>query len=101
MKINNTCAHLEFKWNGHDICFLDIGLRAGGGGLTHKLIEISSGRDLFGAWFRSIKQSTFNNQLNMVKKNFKSFLAHFNLEIKSKYFCLINFIHKSTQEVSI
>ncbi len=69
MKINNTCAHLEFKWNGHDICFLDIGLRAGGGGLTHKLIEISSGRDLFGAWFRSIKQSTFNNQLNMVKSS--------------------------------
>ncbi|MDP2600816.1 MAG: ATP-grasp domain-containing protein, partial [Deltaproteobacteria bacterium] len=38
-------AHLEFKCSDNKIILLDIGLRLGGGGLTHELIHISSGID--------------------------------------------------------
>ena len=69
MGINNTCAHVEFRWNGQQSCFLDIGLRAGGGGLTHKLIEISSGRQLFSAWFKALKNTSHEISLKSSSKN--------------------------------
>jgi hypothetical protein len=46
----NACAHLEFKVDGNKITFLDIGLRLGGGGLSHKLVSVAFGISLFGIW---------------------------------------------------
>ncbi len=46
IQLDSGMAHIELKVNQNEIKVLDIGLRLGGSGLTHDLIQLSSGIDI-------------------------------------------------------
>ncbi|OFZ19598.1 MAG: hypothetical protein A2Z20_06500 [Bdellovibrionales bacterium RBG_16_40_8] len=49
IKLFSGMAHIEFRYSDAGPKVLDIGLRLGGAGLTHQLVEISTGKNLIKA----------------------------------------------------
>ncbi len=58
LSIKNAAAHLEFRVSNGEVYLIDIGLRIGGSGLAHELIEISSGRNFLGAYLGLLSGKT-------------------------------------------
>lgn len=69
LNLKNGMAHLEFVYNANEIAVLDIGLRLGGGGLTHDLIKISYGINLIKFVFMNLLNINFIFPIEKIKQN--------------------------------